>query len=636
MSSDVRLVLCGDEGVGKSSLITSFVKETFVPNLQSVLPPVSIPSEFMATVNNMTMTIVDTSSMPQDRQSLNREIRRANAILLVYSDHYTSERIPLFWLPYFRSLGVNVPVVLCANKCDLALDEELNELIMDEMVPMMEEFKEIESCIRASAKAHYNVNQAFYLCQKAIVHPIAPLFDSKEQDLKPPTKAALQRIFFLSDRDQDGYLNDKEMNDLQQKCFGKTLDPFDLEEIKSVIEKSEPGGANEIGISQDGFIALNKMFAIKGRHETTWGILRAFHYTDSLSLSDKFLYPRFDVPQYASVELSPEGYRFFVDLFLLFDKDNDGGLNSKELNNLFAPTPGIPESWVKSQFPKTTLCNEEGYVTLQGWLAQWSMTTFQDHKTTLAYLAWLGFESGKGPKGSTTAALKVTRPRRRRNTRPKAGRVDRNVFSCYVLGASDSGKSSLLDRFLNRPFYPLYMPTIKPRIAVNSVEMQGGKQCYLILEELGELEPAVLENPTKLDECDVLCYTYDSSNPESFQHIVDLRKRYPQLDRLPVVFAALKADLDKQQQRCDMQPDAYTREIGLSAPLHVSSAWTSSLSELFVQLAEAAQSPSTATPVLEPEEKESPVMPIVYASAAVAVGVGVLAWMFRTGSREAS
>ncbi|KAK9468914.1 EF hand associated-domain-containing protein [Lipomyces arxii] len=631
MSSDVRLVLCGDESVGKSSLITSFIKETFVPNIQSVLPPISIPPEFMSVASNMTMTIVDTSASPQERQSLNREIRGANVILLVYSDHYTSERIPLFWLPYFRSLGVNVPVVLCANKSDLVVDTDSTEVILDEMVPIMEEFKEIESCIRSSAKEHYNVNQAFYLCEKAVLYPIAPLFDSKEQKLKQPAVAALERIFFLSDRDQDGFLNDKEMNNLQLKVFNKRIEPLDLEEIKSMINRTEPGGVTDEGVSQKGFIALNTLFALKGRHETTWGILRTFHYTDSLSLSDKFLYPRFDVLQYSSVELSPAGYRFFVDLFLLFDKDNDGGLNSKELKALFAPTPGLPSSWSKSQFPTTTLCNEGGHVTLQGWLAQWSMTTFQDHKTTLAYLGWLGFESSD--RGGTTDALKVTGPRRRRNARPKVGKVDRNVFSCYVLGAADSGKSSVLDRFLNRPFYPLYKPTIKPRIAVNSVELQGGKQCYLILEELGELEPAVLDNPTKLDECDVICYTYDSSNPDSFQHIIDLRDKYPQLDRLPVVFAALKADLDKQQQRCDVQPDAYTRELGLSAPLHVSAAWTSSLSELFVQLAEAAQFPSTATPVLEPEEKESTMMPVAFASSAAALAVVAIVWMFRT-SRE--
>ncbi|KAK9479642.1 EF hand associated-domain-containing protein [Lipomyces japonicus] len=627
MSSDVRLVLVGDEGVGKSSLITSFIKETFVPNLQSVLPPISIPPEFLSAANGLTMTIVDTSSQTQDRQIVNREIRRASVILLVYSDHYTSERIPLFWLPHFRSLGVNVPVVICANKCDLVVDTDSTEVIADELIPIMEEFKEVESCIRCSAKEHYNVNQAFYLCQKAVIYPIAPLFDSKEQNLKPPALSALQRIFFLCDKDQDGYLNDKEINDLQVKCFNKTLDTFDLNEMKSLINKAEPNAASEEGISSAGFIALNKLFAIKGRHETTWGILRAFHYTDSLSLNDKFLYPRFDVPQYSSVELSPVGYRFFVDLFLVFDKDNDGGLNSSELSSLFAPTPGLPVSWTESQFPSTTSCNEEGHVTLQGWLAQWSMTTFQDYKTTLAYLAWLGFESEK--KG-TTDALKVTKPRRRRTGRPRTGRVDRNVFSCYVLGSAGSGKSTLLDRFLNRPFYPLYMPTIKPRIAVNSVEMQGGKQCYLILEELGELEPAVLANPSKLDECDVICYTYDSSNPESFQHVVNLRAKFPQLDRLPVVFAALKADRDKQQQRCDVQPDTYTRDLNISAPLHISAAWTSSVSELFVQLAEAAQVPSTATPMLEPEEKEGIFTPVLIASSALTIIVASAVWIWRT------
>lgn len=60
-----------------------------------------------------------------------------------------------------------------------------------------------------------------------------------------------------------------------------------------------------------------------------------------------------------------------------------------------------------------------------------------------------------------------------------------------------------------------------------------------------------------------------------------MQNRYPQLDELPAVYAALKADLDKTTQRGEIQPDVYTREIGMSAPLHVSAAWTS-ISELFV------------------------------------------------------
>ncbi|KAL2353489.1 mitochondrial Rho GTPase 1 [Cryomyces antarcticus] len=586
----VRICVCGDEACGKSSLITSLVKDVFVTTkIQPVLPQITLPPT-IGTPENVTTTIVDTSSLPQERDNLRKEIRKSNVILLVYSDHYSYERVALFWMPYFRSLGVNVPVVLCANKSDLSVNTTTAQVVEEEMLPVMAEFKEIDSCIRTSAKEHHNINEAFFLCQKAVTHPIAPIYDSKEANLKPAAVSALQRVFYLCDKDQDGYLNDKELHDFQLKCFEKPLSDDDQNNVKRSIQRWAPDSASERGIDQKGFLLLNKTYAEKGRHETIWIILRKFHYTDSLSLRDTFLHPKFDVPQYSSAELSPAGYRFFVDLFLLHDKDNDGGLNDAELTALFAPTPGLPSSWVDSAFPSCTVRNEAGHITLQGWLAQWSMTTFEEPKTTLEYLAYLGFESQE--RGGTTAALKVTKARKRRN---RPGRVERNVFLCYVLGAGGSGKSSLLSAFLNRPFSTTYHPTIKPRTSVNSVELQGGKQCYLILEELGELEPAILENQAKLDACDILCYTYDSSDPDSFAHIVELRKKYPQLDALPAIYTALKADQDKTMQRSELQPDDYTNALNMAAPLHVSVTWAS-ISELFVHLAESATYPSTAFP----------------------------------------
>jgi hypothetical protein len=60
-----------------------------------------------------------------------------------------------------------------------------------------------------------------------------------------------------------------------------------------------------------------------------------------------------------------------------------------------------------------------------------SMTTLLDHKSTLKYLAYLGFE------GDTRTALKVTKPKR---IDRKKGKIQRNVFSCYVFGAPGSGK----------------------------------------------------------------------------------------------------------------------------------------------------------------------------------------------------
>ena len=555
-----------------------------------VLPQITLPPS-IGTPENVTTTIVDTSALPQERANLNKEIRKSNVILLVYSDHYSYERVALFWMPHFRSLGVNVPVVLCANKSDLSSNVHMGQVVEDEMLPVMAEFKEIDSCIRTSAREHHNINEVFFLCQKAVTDPIAPLFDSKESNLKPACVAALQRIFYLCDRDQDGYLSDKEIHDFQIKCFGKPLSDDDLDNIKQAIQKYSPDSVSERGIDQEGFVLLNKIFAEKGRHETVWIILRTFHYTDSLSLRDSFLHPKFDVPPYTSAELSPAGYRFFVDLFLLFDKDNDGGLNSSELSALFAPTPGLPSSWLDSAFPSSTVRNEAGHITLQGWLAQWSMTTFFSPATTLAYLAYLGF-APTDPRASTTTALHLTKSRKRRK-RPT--RVERNVLLAYILGAPAAGKSSLLDAFLSRPFSPTYHPTIKPRTAVNSVELPGGKQCTLILEELGELEPAILENQAKLSACDILVYAYDSSDPDSFAHIFSLRAQHRHLDDLPALYVALKADRDKTTQRGEVQPEDYTATLGMNKPLHVSVTW-SSISELFVQIAEAAMWPATAFP----------------------------------------
>jgi Ras family protein T1 len=574
------------------------VKDTFVTEkINDVLPPITLPPG-LGTPDNITTTIVDTSPLPQERETLRKELRKCNVVLLIYSDHYSYERVALFWMPFFRSLGVNVPVVLCSNKSDLAPGTSTAQVIEDEMLPLMAEFKEIDSCIRTSAREHHNINEAFFLCQKAVTHPIAPIYDAKESHLRPAAVDALKRVFYLCDKDGDGLLDDKEINDFQMKCFEKPLADTDLVNIKKSIQQSfeetfeVPYPVSEKGIDVRGFLLLNKMFAEKGRHETIWIILRKFHYSDSLSLKESFLHPKFDVPAFSSCELSPVGYRFFVDLFILHDKDNDGGLNDAELAALFAPTPGIPSAWIDSAFPGCTVRNEAGHITLQGWLAQWSMTTFEDPRTTLEYLAYLGFEmEGKG----TTPALKVTKPRKLRN---KPGRVERSVFLCYVLGAPASGKSALLNSFLSRPLNGTYHPTIKPRTAVNSVELPGGKQCYLILEELGELEPAILENQVKLDACDLLCFSYDSSDPDSFAYILDIRKRYPKLDAIPAVYAALKADKDSAVQRTELQPDVYCEQQKVPKPLHVSVGWAS-ISEFFVHLAESATFPSQAFPRTE-------------------------------------
>ncbi|ETW81671.1 hypothetical protein HETIRDRAFT_36706 [Heterobasidion irregulare TC 32-1] len=584
MRRDVRILLVGDEGVGKSTIVTSLIKESFVAQVQHIVPEVTIPPE--VTPENVTTYIVDSGVGPQDKQHLETEIRKAHVICVVYSiDNPNSfDRIPTYWLPYFRQLGVNIPVILVGNKIDLRGGEVTNEALEAEIIPIMNEFKEVETCVECSAKMPLNVSEVFYFAQKAVLHPTAPLYDSRDHVLKPACVDALRRIFKLCDANKDGLLDAAELNEFQRKCFDAPLQLQELEGIKEMVREHAENGVRDDGLTEAGFLYLHTIFIQRGRLETTWTVLRKFGYAEDLRLMESFLFPKFEVPPDCSVELSPLGYQFFTDIFETFDKDQDGALKRSELDDLFSTSPENP--WARQNFPDTTIADGTGAVTLQGWLAQWSMTTLLDHKTTLAYLAYLGY-----PDEPRTDALLITRPRKHDR---KKGKLTRNVFLCYVCGAAGSGKTSLLRAFAGKPFQEIYEPTKKMFSVVNSVDIDGSEK-YLVLQEFGsKYEAETLRNSKKTDLADVIVYVHDSSDTNSFSYISNLRQQYS-LDHIPTLFVATKSDLDLAQQRHEVQPDVYCRRLSLQVPVAVS-VKTGQIADVFHAVCSIAIHPNSSIP----------------------------------------
>ncbi|RXK38758.1 mitochondrial Rho GTPase 1 [Tremella mesenterica] len=586
----VRIVLVGDDGVGKSSIITSLIKESFVSNVPHVVPEVTIPPE--VTPENVTTSIVDTSANPRSRPHLLSQLTRAHVICLVYSISEPSsfDRVAEFWLPLFRREGINVPVILVGNKIDLRGGTVTNQGLEDEIAPIMREFKEVETAVECSALLPLNVSEVFYFAQKAVLHPTAPLYDSREHTLKPKCLDALKRIFKISDIDKDGLLNAVELNQFQQKCFSAPLQSQELEGILDLVRSYD---TSLVRITELGFLYLHTIFIQQGRMETTWTVLRKFGYGEGLDLREDFLTPRFDVPYDCSVELSPLGNQFLTDIFESYDKDQDGALSQSELDDLFSTSPGNP--WLAQGFPDTTITDDLGRVTLQGWLAQWSMTTLLDHRTTLNYLAYLGYSSSPATDLPSSSALQVTRPRKQDRRQRK---VTRNVFLCYVLGATGSGKTSLLRSFVNKGFgggedgVGGYEPTTRVLSVVNSVEMEGVEK-YLVLQEFGsKYESETLRNSKKLDMADIIIYVHDSSDTNSFSYISNLRQQYS-LDHIPALFVATKSDLDLAQQRHEVQPDVYCRRLGLPAPMAVS-ARLGPMINLWVAITRVALNPNSS------------------------------------------
>ncbi len=78
----VRIVVVGDGEVGKTSLITAAATETYPDNPPPLLPPTKLPPD--ATPEGVPIIITDTSSRPEDRQTLELAIQQANVIVLAF------------------------------------------------------------------------------------------------------------------------------------------------------------------------------------------------------------------------------------------------------------------------------------------------------------------------------------------------------------------------------------------------------------------------------------------------------------------------------------------------------------------------------------------------------------------------
>jgi len=302
-----------------------------------------------------------------------------------------------------------------------------------------------------------------------------------------------------------------------------------------------------------GFLYLHHIFIQKGKGETTWTVLRKFGYGDNLKLRDEYLCPSMNVTDAQTVELSTLGYKFFTSLFKQFDKDQDGALSHTELENLFSlVSPGIP--WGK-KFTDNAVTNEQSFVTLQGFLAQWSMTTLLDYKITLKYLAYLGFDD------DTRTAFAVQKRR-------KSDIKKRNVFLIYVFGSQDSGKSTFLRRLVGKNFED--EPSKPGNLSVCNAVYLDKTEKYIVLQEF-EDEMATLKSAELMEKCDLCCFLYDSHNPKSFSYVAGLQQQLIENNfEVPSVYFATKSDLNPVKQSHSISPEEFCKQQRLPQPKLIS------------------------------------------------------------------
>lgn len=161
-----------------------------------------------------------------------------------------------------------------------------------------------------------------------------------------------------------------------------------------MVRRNVSDGVHADSLTLRGFLFLHRLFIQRGRHETTWTVLRKFGYNDNLQLSKDYLFPPWEwlfysvhanlaielnsgshitlryivysyqhfvmschciivilvhiffnslrVPPGCSTELNHAGYSFLIGLFEKYDRDKDNALSPQELIDLFSTCPVMP------------------------------------------------------------------------------------------------------------------------------------------------------------------------------------------------------------------------------------------------------------------------------------------------------
>ncbi|KAG1338418.1 mitochondrial Rho GTPase 1 [Cocos nucifera] len=588
--TSVRVVVIGDPGTGKSSLIVSVATETFPENVPDVMPPTRLPADYYP--DRVPTTIIDTSSSPENKSKLISECQMADAIVLTYACDRPStlDRLSTYWLPELRRLEVNVPVIVVGCKLDLRDEQQVS--LEQVMSPIMQQFREIETCIECSALRQIQVPEVFYYAQKAVLHPTAPLFDQETQSLKRRCVRALKRIFILCDHDRDGALSDAELNDFQVRCFNAPLQPSEIVGVKRVVQEKMPEGVNEHGLTLTGFLFLHALFIEKGRLETTWMVLRKFGYDNDIKLRDDLLPLTLKRAPDQSVELTNEAMEFLKGIFFMFDIDNDGALRPAELDDLFSTAPESP--WSEPPYKDAAEKNVLGGLSLEGFLSEWALMTFLDPAGSLANLIYIGYT------GNAASAFHVTRKRR---TDRKRQQSQRNVLQCFVFGPKNAGKSALLNALIGRTFSEKYTPTTSERFAANIVKLPGVIQKTLVMREVPEDEvKMVLSNKESLAACDIAVFVHDSSDENSWTKAKDLLLQVAGHGEntgfeVPCLIVSAKDDLDPYPLAIQ-DSTRVSQDMGIETPIPVSIKLRD-FNNVFHRIITAAQHPHLSFPETE-------------------------------------
>eukprot|EP00798_Chlamydomonas_sp_ICE-L_P004285 gene4285-14395_t len=405
----VRVAVVGDEGTGKTSLISTAANDTFHSRPALVLPPTRLPPEF--SLEHTPMLITDTSSRPEDVPVADLVIQQSDVVVVCFDSrrHSTLDTIRTLWYPRIQQLKPGVPIIIACCKSDRLTEERETSQLREVFVT-----------------SGWGLDKRLRpLCAKA---------------LKP--------------------LSDEELNPFQLVCYNIALTDDELQNIKQMVLASVPSGVCARGLTLEGFLFLHVLFIERGCLESTWAVLRTFGYNEDLLLSDAVLdRVQWALPADQVYELSQVALDFLSSQFSMYDEDADGLISWQQLESMFSTIP--PPIWTSDAWSRLLVPGTFGASHRHdAFLLKWRFSCMHDPRLAFTSVSPpRGFTAlGQEPPHKEKVNIGVIRLRPSRSWQVCPGQhwcdtstaqqelasLPWSTLVCYVFGPAGAGKSALV------------------------------------------------------------------------------------------------------------------------------------------------------------------------------------------------
>ncbi|PRP73504.1 mitochondrial Rho GTPase 2-like [Planoprotostelium fungivorum] len=274
-----------EEGVGKSSLIIAFLTDAFQPKLVKRIPPATVSPQ--ASRDKVITEIIDTEG--KTSKDTGDEIKKASVVCVVApaNNPEAIRNIRERWLPFIQEMKPKVPVVVVVSQRDLQTQEspELEHSLQE----IMTKHPEVETCVESSAKHLSNIQEVFVYAQNAVLYPSAPLVNRASWTPSEQCNEAIDRLFFIIDKDGDNALNQTEVESFFKLAFNYDCPKELMDQLSSYQEQN---GSVEDYVIDDGEKKITRAgmrcimgnLVTSGRFQDFWLAMQRFGH--DLDLKD--------------------------------------------------------------------------------------------------------------------------------------------------------------------------------------------------------------------------------------------------------------------------------------------------------------------------------------------------------------